>query len=82
MGQQVGLEAPTMTLPSMRVPIAVTLGATLLAWRSYEIAPEYSAVQTEMMGWMFWGASLLAVGFLWELMRWYQRMDRRYLPER
>jgi hypothetical protein len=76
-----GVEAPTMTLPLMRLPIAATLGATLMAWRASMIAPEYSAVQTEMMDWMFWGAMLLAVGFFWGLLRWYQRMDRRYLPE-
>jgi hypothetical protein len=76
------LEAETMTLPSMRVPIATTLSATLMAWRAYETAPEYSRVQTERMGWTMLGSLLLAVGFLWELVRWYQRMDRRYLPER
>lgn len=71
-----------MTLPSMRLPIAVTLGATLMAWRAFEIAPEYSAVQIEMMDWMFWGSVLLVLGLFWELLRWYQRMDRRFLPER
>ncbi|HVJ70548.1 MAG TPA: hypothetical protein VM531_03405 [Sphingomicrobium sp.] len=70
-----------MTLPSMRLPTAATLGATLTAWRAYEIAPEYSAVQIEMMGWVFWGSMLLALGFFWELVRWYQRMDRRFQPE-
>lgn len=71
-----------MTLPSMRLPFSLTLGGTLMAWRAYEIAPEYSDVQVEMAGWVMLGALLLAVGFFWELLRWYQRMDRRYLPDR
>lgn len=54
------------------------LAATLMAWRAYEIAPLYSAVQAEMAGWVMLGAILLAVGFFWELLRWYQRMDSRY----
>jgi hypothetical protein len=70
-----------MMLVSMRLPIAVTLGATLMAWRTYEVAPEYSAVQTEMMGWIMLGSLLLAVGFFWEMLRWYQRMDRRYIGQ-
>lgn len=70
-----------MTLPSLRLPIAVTLGATLMAWRAFDIAPEYSDVQIEMMGWHQLGLLLLAVGFFWGLVRWYQRMDRRYLPK-
>ena len=70
-----------MTLPSMRLPIAVVLAATLMAWRSYEIALLYSAVQVEMAGWVMLGALLLAIGFFWELLRWYQRMDRRYASE-
>jgi len=71
-----------MTLPSMRLPIALILGGTLMAWRSYEIGPEYSAVQAEMAGWLMLGSLLLAAGFFWEVVRWYQRMDRRYLAER
>jgi len=71
-----------MTLPSMRLPIALALGSTLVAWRAYEIAPEYSTVQVEMAGWIVLGSVVLAAGFFWELLRWYQRMDRRYLPER
>jgi hypothetical protein len=71
-----------MTLPSASLPIALTLGATLMAWRGYEIAPEYSAVQVEMAGWVMLGSALLTVGFFWELTRWYQRMDRRFLPKR
>jgi hypothetical protein len=70
-----------MTLPSMRLPIVAVLAATVMAWRAYEIAPEYSAVQVEMAGWMVVGSLLLAVSFFWELARWYQRMDRRYLKE-
>jgi hypothetical protein len=70
-----------MTLISMRLPIAFTLGATLMAWRAYAIAPEYSVVWTEMLNWLLWGPLLLAVGGFWELLRWYQRMDRRYLTE-
>ncbi|HMI40029.1 MAG TPA: hypothetical protein VK485_02215 [Sphingomicrobium sp.] len=69
-----------MTLISMRLPIAVALGATLMAWRAYEVAPEYSDVQTEMSGWTMLGALFLTFGFFWELFRWYQRMDRRHLP--
>lgn len=68
-------------LPSLRSPIAVVLAATLMAWRAYEIAPVYSAVQAEMAGWIALGSLLLAVGFFWELIRCYQRMDRRYLPK-
>jgi hypothetical protein len=71
-----------MILPSMRLLIAFTLGATLMAWRAYETAPEYSPVQVEMMMWVAIGSLLLAIGFFWELFRWYQRMDRRFLPER
>lgn len=71
-----------MPLPSMRLPIALTLGATLMAWRAYTIAPEYSAIWVKMAGWLMLGPLLLAAGFLWERVRWYQRMDRRYLPER
>jgi hypothetical protein len=71
-----------MTLPSMRLLIALALGSTLTAWRAYEIAPEYSPVQVEMMMWVAIGSLLLAIGFFWELLRWYQRMDRRFLPER
>ena len=71
-----------MALPAMRLPIAVTLSATLMAWRASEIAPDYSGVQTEMSIWAALGASLLAVELLWELVRWYQRMDRRFLSER
>jgi len=62
----------------MRFPIAVTLGATLMAWRAYEISPPYSRVWAEMIGWTTWGPAALVVGFLWELVRWYQRIDRRY----
>jgi hypothetical protein len=71
-----------MTLPSMRLPLALTLGATLMAWRAYEIAPEYSVVQIDMMGWLMLGPCLIAAGCLWEMVRWYQGMDRRYLPQR
>lgn len=71
-----------MTLPSMRLPIAAVLAATLMAWRAYEIAPEYSAVWAEMAGWVMLGALLLAVGLFWELLRWYLRMDRRHAVER
>lgn len=71
-----------MMLPSLRLPIALTLGATLMAWRAHDIAPQYSAVQVEMTAWLMVGSLLLVVGFLWELVRWYQRMDRRFLPER
>jgi hypothetical protein len=53
-----------------------------MAWRSYETAPEYSAVQVEMMVWVAAGFLLLIVGFIWEVFRWYRRMDRRFLPER
>ena len=70
-----------MMLPSMRLPIATALGATLMAWRAYEIAPDYSAVQTEMMAWVMIGPLALTIGLLWELVRWYQRMDRRHLPQ-
>lgn len=68
-----------MTLISMRLPIAAVLGATLMAWRACEMAPEYSAVQHEMAGWAMAGALLLAVGFFYELLRWYQRFDRRHV---
>ena len=71
-----------MTLPSLRLPITAVLAATLMAWRAYEIAPVYTAVQAEMALWVMLGAMLLAVGFFCELLRWYQRMDRRYAPER
>jgi len=71
-----------MTLSSMRPPIYFVLTATLMAWRAYEIAPAYSAVQVELTGCVMLAATLLAVGFFWELLRWYQRMDRRYAPER
>lgn len=70
-----------MKLPSLRLPIVAVLAATLMAWRAYEIAPEYTAVQVEMAGWLALGALLLTFGFFWELLRWYQRMDRRYAPE-
>jgi uncharacterized BrkB/YihY/UPF0761 family membrane protein len=70
-----------MKLPSLRLPIVAVLAATLMAWRAYEVAPKYSAVQVEMAGWVMVGALLSAVGFIWELLRWYQRMDRRYAPE-
>ncbi len=69
-------------MPSIRLPFSFILGATLMAWRAYETAPEYSAVQLEMMEWVAIGAILLAIGFLWELFRWYRRMDRRFLPKR
>jgi len=69
-----------MILPSMRFPVALILGATLMAWRAYTIAPVYTAVQAEMAGWIFLGTLVLAAGFFCELVRWYQRMDRRYLP--
>ncbi|MFC3580377.1 hypothetical protein [Sphingomonas hylomeconis] len=68
-------------LPSLRLPIAALLAATLMAWRAYEIAPIYSVVQAEMAGWIMLGSLLLAVSFFWELIRWYQRMDRRHLPK-
>lgn len=71
-----------MTLPSLRLPMTAVLAATLMAWRAYEIAPEHTAVQVKMAGWMMLGAVLLTVGFFWELARWYLRMDRRYAPER
>ncbi len=71
-----------MTIPSLRLPIALTLGATLMAWRGYEIAPIYSAIQIEMVQWVLVGSGLLVVGLFWELARWYQQMDRRYLPKR
>jgi hypothetical protein len=66
----------------MRLLIAFTFGATLMALRAYETAPEYSLVQVEMMMWVAIGSLLLAIGFFWELFRWHQRMDRRFLPER
>ncbi len=69
-------------LLSMRLPIAVMLPATLMAWRAYEIAPVYSVVQAEMAGWIALGSPLLAVSLFWEMIRWYQRMDRRHLPKR
>ena len=69
-------------MPSMKAPIAFILGATLMAWRSYETAPEYSAVQVEMMVWVAAESLLLIAVFFWELFRWYRRMDRRFLPER
>jgi hypothetical protein len=34
-----------------------------------------------MAGWALLGGALLTVGFFWELIRWYQRMDRRFLSE-
>ena len=71
-----------MNLLSMKLPIAFILGATLIAWRAYETTPEYSGVQVEMSLWVAVGSLLLAVGFFWELVRWYQRMDRRFLPSR
>ena len=71
-----------MNLSSMKLPIAFILGASLIAWRAYETAPEYSGVQVEMSLWVAVGSLLLAVGFFWELVRWYQRMDRRFLPSR
>ena len=70
-----------MLLPSLRSPIAAVLAATLMAWRAYEIAPIYSVVQAEMAYWVMLGSLVLAVGFFWELIRWYQRMDRHYLPK-
>lgn len=69
-------------LDSMRVAIAATLGATLMAWRGYEAAPVYSDVQVEMAGWVTAGGALLVAEFFWELLRWYQRVDRRHLPKR
>lgn len=65
-------------LPSVRIPLAFALGVTLIAWRVFEILPEYSTVRTKMMGWMLLGAGALTIGCFWELLRWYQRMDRRY----
>lgn len=41
-----------MTLPSMRLPTALTLGATLMPWRGYNVAPEDSTVRAQMMGWL------------------------------
>ena len=70
-----------MTLVSMQLPIAITLGATLMAWRASDVAPPYSAVQNEMSGWLPYGSLMLVVGLFWELLRWYQRMDRKYLGE-
>jgi hypothetical protein len=65
-----------MQLISLRVPIAGCLGATLMAWRAYEVAPPYTAVQIEMMNCIAVGALLLTLGGVWEFARWYQRMDR------
>ena len=70
-----------MPLPSMRFPTAVALGATLMAWRAYAIAPEYSVVTSELMLWTMLCPLVLGLGLFWELVRWYQRMDRRYSPE-
>lgn len=47
-----------------------------MAWRSYEIAPPYSAVQIEMSMWITCGVAALALASAWEFVRWYQRMDR------
>jgi hypothetical protein len=69
-------------MPSLKLPIAFTFGATLMAWRAYETAPEYSGVQIEMMEWVAIGSLLVAVCFFWELFSWYLRMDRRFLPKR
>jgi hypothetical protein len=67
-----------MALTSMRAPTAAALGATLMAWRAFELSPDYSVVQLEMMRWLLPGATLVLAGLLWELVRWYQHMDSRY----
>jgi hypothetical protein len=35
-----------------------------------------------MAGWVTAGGALLVAEFFWELLRWYQRVDRRHLPKR
>lgn len=70
-----------MALPPMRLPIAVTFGATIMAWRAEGVAPPYSKVQTEMSIWLALGLVLLAAGVFWELIGWYHWMDQRFLPE-
>jgi hypothetical protein len=70
-----------MALVSLRAPIAGVFGATAMALRAFTIAPEYTAVKSEMGNWALVGALLVMVGLFWELVRWYQRMDRRYLPD-
>lgn len=70
-----------MKLPSVRIPLAAILGATLMAWRAYEIAPQYTAVLHEMMRWMMLGGLLLIVGTIYELVRSYLLLGGRYAPK-
>ena len=62
----------------MRMLLAADLPVTLLAWPGFEIAPDYSAIQVEMMSVLLVGSLVLVVCFFWELVGWYQRMDQRY----
>jgi hypothetical protein len=70
-----------MTLPSSRLPFALILGATLMAWRATKIAPLYSRAESEMFLWAVLGAVVMVLCLFWELVRWYQRMDRRFVAE-
>ena len=70
-----------MRLVSMKLPLAFALGAMIVAWRASAIAPPYSRVQFEMEICTLAGAVFIALGCFWELLRWYQRMDRRYLSD-
>ena len=67
-----------MKLPSARIPLAAILGAALMAWRAYEIAPQYTAVLHEMIKWIMLGGLLLIVGTIYELVRLYLLLDGRY----
>ena len=66
-----------MSLPSVKLLLAAVVGATLMAYRGYETAPDSSAMQVEMAGWVLYGAVAIAVGVLWELLRAGVRLNER-----
>ena len=71
-----------MKLVSMQLPIAAVGGATLMAWRAYDIAPSSSFVEVEMAGWVMYGVMALVLGLLWELLRAYHRLNHRHNSQR
>ena len=68
-----------MKLPSARLPAAFVLGATLMAWRAYETTAS-SPVQLEMSAWVMMGGLLLVLLALWEGIRAYTNLNRKYAP--
>ena len=67
-----------MTLSNAGPLITLVSGGTVVAARTYSLAPEYSPIEERSLIWVARVGGILTLALVWELVRWSQQLTKRY----